>query len=335
MSGQNPQLICTVDPYEFLQIIRNPDGTIIRNPNRYPNISAAPDSNLSTAVLSKDIHINQSNNTWARIFLPRQALDNSSNNKLPLIIYCHAGGFIHCSAASTIFHDFCSDLAAQIPAVVGSVDYRLAPEHRLPAAYDDAVEALHWIKTAQDDWLRSYADLANCFIMGSSSGGNIAYHVGLRVAEEADNLRPMKIRGLILHQPYFGGTEMSRSEIRLANNPRLPQSVSDLMWELALPIGVDRDHEYCNPTTGNGSRLFDVQVGAVRAQEWKILVIGCDGDPLIDRQIEVVNVLRRKGVQVVVEFGVGGYHLIHILEQSKAKELHAILKNFVLHWVQP
>ena len=316
----------TVDAYEYLQIIKNSDGTITRNPNRYPNTLTTPDPDHPTLVLSKDIHINQSKNTWVRIFIPRNTPDTFSNKKLPLLVYYHAGGFIHCSAASTIFHNFCTKIVIDLHVVIASVEYRLAPEHRLPAAYDDAVEALHWIKTTHDKWLKEYADFSNCYIMGSSSGGNIAYLAGLRVAAEVDHFEPlMIIKGLILHQPFFGGTQRTGSELRLVNDPRLPQSVLDLMWDMSLPIGVDRDHEYCNPTVMGGSKLLD----QIKRLGWKVLVIGCDGDPLIDRQIELVRMLEAKSVQVVGHFSVGGYHMVHVTDPSKAEALHAVLKGFI------
>ncbi|KAH9329423.1 hypothetical protein KI387_001531, partial [Taxus chinensis] len=51
-----------------------------------------------------------------------------------------------------------------IGAVVVSVNYRLAPEHRLPAAYDDSIEVLQWLRSSRpqsDPWLNAYADLNN------------------------------------------------------------------------------------------------------------------------------------------------------------------------------
>lgn len=119
----------TVDAYEYLQIINNLDDTITRNPNRYPNTLATQDLDHPTLVLSKDIHINQSKNTWVRIFVPGNTPDTFSNKKLPLLVYYHAGGFIHCSAASTIFHNFCTKIVADLHVVIASVEYRLAPEH--------------------------------------------------------------------------------------------------------------------------------------------------------------------------------------------------------------
>ena len=328
MSGQTPPAPIT-DPFEYLQVVLNPDGTLTRNFNSIPCVPPKPnDPQALTPVLSKDVPINPSNNTWARIFLPREALDSSSlANKLPLVVYYHGGGFILLSADMVIFHDSCSDLAKTVPAVVISVDYRLAPEHRLPAAYDDGVEALHWIKTTQEQWLRNYADLSNCFLMGSSAGGNIAYHVGLRAAGVVHELEPLKIKGLILHHPFFGGSQRSASELRLMNDPVLPPIVSDLMWDLSLPInGIDREHEYCNPTVDGGSKDLE----KMKSLGWKVLVNGCDGDPLIDRQMEVVKLMEGKGVQVVGNFRVGGFHGEEDFDPSKAHVMHMVVKDFIM-----
>lgn len=313
----------SMDPYQRLQIVLNADGTMTRL-LKVPETPPTSDPSLRSPVLSKDIPINQSNNTWVRLFLPREAFDNSPT-KLPLVVLYHGGGFILFSAAASLCHDFCVNMAIELRVIIASVDYRLAPEHRLPAAYDDAVEALHWIKTAQDDWLRKYADFSSCFLMGSSAGGNIAYHAGLRAAKEVGHLEPLNIRGLILQQPFFGGIQRSGSELRLINDPFLPPCVSDLMWELSLPIGVDRDHEYCNPTVGGGSKLIE----KIKVLGWRIFVSGCDGDPLFDRQVELVKMLEQKCVQVVAHFGVGGCHGVEYFDPTKAMPWFRLVKDFI------
>uniref|UniRef100_A0A7N2N6G6 Alpha/beta hydrolase fold-3 domain-containing protein n=1 Tax=Quercus lobata TaxID=97700 RepID=A0A7N2N6G6_QUELO len=177
-------------------------------------------------------------------------------------------------------HDFCFNMALQLSAVVVSVEYRLAPEHRLPAAYDDAVEALHWIKCTQEKLLRDFADYSKCFLMGTSAGGNIAYQVGLHASTAIV----------------------------------LPLCSTDLIWKLALPIGVDRDHEYCNPTVGGG---FD----QIRELGWWVVVTGCDGDPLIDRQMELVEMLKKKGVKVEAQLNEGDHHGVELMDATKANAL--------------
>ncbi|TKY45086.1 Carboxylesterase 1 [Spatholobus suberectus] len=315
----------TVDPYHHLQILRNPDGSFTRLHDAVPR--TPPSSDPTLPVLTKDLTINQPNNTWLRLFLPRIALSSSNPNptKLPLIVFFHGSGFVVLSAASSMFHDFCVEMANTAEAVVASVDYRLAPEHRPPASYDDAVEALRWIGRSQDEWLTQYADYSKCYLMGNSAGATIAYHAGLRAAEVVNDLEPLKIQGLILRQPFFGGTQRTKSELRLEHNPLIPLCVTDLMWELALPIGADRGHEYCNLRAGNGVEKLD----KMRELGWRVLVSGNGGDPLVDREKELAQLMEEKGVQVVKDFEEEGFHGIELFELSKANQLIALVKGFI------
>ncbi|KAE8022390.1 hypothetical protein FH972_008192 [Carpinus fangiana] len=273
-SSPNP----TMDPYQSLQIVLNPDGTMTRL-LKIPETTPTSDPSLDIPVLSKDIPINQSNNTWVRLFLPREAFDNSPT-KLPVVVNYHGGGFILFSAASSVFHDFCVNMATELRVIIASVD---------------------------------------------SAGGSIAYHAGLRAAAEIDHLEPLKIRGLILQQPFFGGIQRAGSELTHINDPFLPPCVTDLMWELSLPIGVDRDHEYCNPTVGGGSMLLE----KIKVLGWRIFVSGCDGDPLFDRQVELVKMLEQKGVYVSGHFGVGDFHGVEYGDPTKAKAWFRIVKDFI------
>ncbi|KAH9647369.1 putative carboxylesterase 120 [Citrus sinensis] len=302
----------------------NSDGTMIRNHSLYPNTAATPDPNDDTIALSKDVPVNQSNNTWVRIFLPRQALDSSTDTKFPLVVYTHGGGLLLLSAATKIYHDLCSEIAARVPAIIVSVDYRLAPEHRLPAAYDDAVEVLQWVKTTQEHWLRQYADFSSCFIMGDSGGGNIAYHAALQAAAQVDDLLPLKIKGLILLKPFFGGVKRTESELRLANQPILPPPQTDFTWQLALPIGADRDHEYSNPIVGGGSKFLD----QFRLLGWKVMVTGGSEDTLFDRQVELAKLMEQKGVNVVSYFDDSPHDMIG--DPVKLEALYVNIKKFIL-----
>ena len=159
--------------------------------------------------------------------------------------------------------------------------------------------------------------------MGESAGGNIAYTAGLRAAAEVDQIKPLKIKGLILIQPFFGGTKRTPSEVRLAEDQTLPLPITDLMWNLSLPVGVDRDYEYSNPTIKGGAKILD----RIKALGWKVAVFGVEGDPLVDRERELVGLLQHKGVQVVGLFYQGGRHGIFVGDPSMSVKVFDLLKT--------
>ncbi|KAI3931217.1 hypothetical protein MKW92_036494 [Papaver armeniacum] len=310
----------TMNPYEILGIIHDPaTDTLTRNsPNPITNSNDDPDT--------KDIGLNPENKTWIRIFKPSQ-FEHNQEKLLPLIIYFHGGGFILCNANSKIFHNFCKSMANQLSAIVLSVEYRLAPENRLPAAYEDAVESLVWVQNQALDaingepWLRNYGNFSKCFIMGCSAGGNIAYNSCLGASEL--DLAPVKICGLVLNQPYFGGVERSKSELRLVNDKKLPLVVNDLLWELGLPVGVDRDHVYCNPFVDEN---LERKLMFIR----RCLVTCSNEDPLVDRDIQFVKMLEGKGVKVMSWIEEFGFHGMAHSDPVKAQELLKVVKDFIL-----
>ncbi|KAK7314937.1 hypothetical protein VNO77_33469 [Canavalia gladiata] len=322
MANQTTTQSQLIDPYDHMGIVLNPDGTLTRL-REIPN--TPPSSDPTLPILTKDFTVNSSNNTWLRLFLPRFALSSNPNKKLPLILFFHGSGFIVASAANTIFHDFCILMSETAEAVVASVEYRLAPEHRLPAAYDDAAEALAWIRTSEDEWLTRHVDYSNCYLMGNSAGATIAYYAGLRAASEARDLEPLKIRGLILRQPFFGGTERTESELRLENDAVIPLRATDLLWELALPVGADREHEYSNFRAGGGAG----KVGKVRELGWRVLVSGNEGDPLVDREKEFVAFLEENGLHVVSDFDEDGSHGVEFADPQKAKRVVDLVQGFI------
>uniref|UniRef100_A0A7C8ZGE1 Carboxylesterase n=1 Tax=Opuntia streptacantha TaxID=393608 RepID=A0A7C8ZGE1_OPUST len=157
-----------IDPYQRAHIIPNPNGTITRLHEFFPTVPPSL-SNSSSLSLSKDVPLNPEKHSWVRIFLPS---GSGRPAKLPILIFAHGGGFVLYSAASRVFHEFCSNAASRLGALVISVEYRLAPEHRLPAAYDDVLEALSWVKQGKDEWVKERGNFSNCVLTGQSAGAN-------------------------------------------------------------------------------------------------------------------------------------------------------------------
>ncbi|KAL0401255.1 UNVERIFIED_CONTAM: putative carboxylesterase 18 [Sesamum latifolium] len=218
------------------------DGTINRRVLRLVDIKAsAPATKLikGTRVSTSDVPVDPSRNLWFRLFVPA---DGGSDKLLPLIVYFHGGGFTNFGPDSQSFDDLCSRLAAEAPAVVASVNYRLAPEHRYPCQYEDGFDALKFINTQNYAVLPATTDLSRCFIAGDSAGGNIAHHVTFRACRDRHELDRLKIVGLVGLQPFFGGEERTGSELRLTSTPMLNVEHTDWMWRCFLPEGADRNH---------------------------------------------------------------------------------------------
>jgi acetyl esterase len=100
-----------------------------------------------------------------------------TQNALPGLVYIHGGGW---TIGDLDTHDvLCRSLCLQADVVVVSVDYRMGPEHKFPAAYDDSVAAFHWTVANAD---KLGIDPSRIAIGGDSAGGNLsaAACLGLR-----------------------------------------------------------------------------------------------------------------------------------------------------------
>ncbi|KAM0009679.1 putative carboxylesterase [Helianthus anomalus] len=316
------------DPYEHLKIIKNQDGTLTRL-MKIPQLPATGDVDLlpGQTVVSKDVTLDATKNTWVRIFRPVKIPSNDNKiARLPLVIYFHAGGWINFQVSDRVNHETMNKLAFEVPVIAVAVNYRLAPETRLPGQYDDAMDALNWVKKQATDpngepWITEYVDFSRVFLYGTSCGANIVLHTALRVINQ--DISPLTIAGIILCEPFIGGKKRTRSELKMAADLLFPLPVIDLLWELALPNGTDRDHRFCNP-------LADQQVKKKMEKLGRCLVIGFGGDPLIDRQQELVQMMVMQGVVVEARFDDVGFHGIEIVDPKRADAILSFVKEFIL-----
>jgi acetyl esterase len=101
--------------------------------------------------------------------IPVRVYDPDPEETSPVVAYFHGGGFVFMNVDT---HDrVCRRLANAAKAVVVSVDYRLAPEHRFPAALDDCMAVTHWLT---DHAAELAGDPTRIAVAGDSAGGNLA-----------------------------------------------------------------------------------------------------------------------------------------------------------------
>uniref|UniRef100_A0ACD5V675 Uncharacterized protein n=1 Tax=Avena sativa TaxID=4498 RepID=A0ACD5V675_AVESA len=276
--------------------------------------SVPPGHDAATGVVSKDVPLSPS--SFARLYLPPGA---GAGKKLPVMVYFHGGGFVIGSAASAAYHRCLNDLAASCGAVAVSVDYRLAPEHPLPAAYDDSLAALRWVLSAADPWIAEHGDLARVFLAGDSAGGNICHHLAMQ-----QDFRG-KLKGIVLIHPWFWGKEPIGEEPRRGNTGGVEEKG---LWEFVCPDAADgADDPRMNPTAAGAPGLEKLACE-------KVMVCVAEGDFLRWRgRAYAEAATRARGPEPAVELfeseGVG--HVFYLYEPAtdKARELLDKIVAFV------
>ncbi|KAL6641155.1 hypothetical protein ACP70R_019336 [Stipagrostis hirtigluma subsp. patula] len=251
-------------------------------------VSAGTDA--ATGVTSKDVVIDAGTGTGAglaaRLFIPANALGEPAT-RLPLLVYFHGGVFAVHSAFSPAHTRLLNALVSAAGAVAVSVEYRLAPEHPVPAAYDDAWAALTWAVAScagqgPEPWLAAHGDASRLFVAGDSAGGNIAHNVTLRAGMSGGALPGgARIEGMVLMHPYFRGEARLPSE---GTDPRALQT-SRRIWSLVCAGRYGLDHPCINPL-------------AMPAKDWaalgcrRAMVTVAELDSMRDRGRRYVEALR-------------------------------------------
>jgi acetyl esterase len=223
----------------------------------------------------------------ARLYAPDSAADVG-----PLLVYYHGGGFV---IGELDTHDSdCRFLAHHAGLRVLSVGYRLAPEHRFPAGYDDAIAAFRYAADHADEL---GADPARIAVGGDSAGGNLAAGVAQRGAREAaSNGGAVPVFQLLIY-PWLDLSSKRRSHQLFAEGYYL--SVPELEW--FADLYVENPDELRDPRC---SPLLAHDLHGVAPA----YVITAGFDPLRDEGEEYVARLRSVGVPVVLRRHPGLIH---------------------------
>ncbi len=145
----------------------------------------------------------------------------------PVLLYLHGGGFVLGGLDS--HDDVCAEISDRAYVAVVGVEYRLAPEHPFPAAFDDAWAVLQHLAK----------DYGTIVIGGDSAGGNLAAAIAIKARDAGGP----KIAGQVLIYPGLGGDLNSGSYVTQANAPGL--TTRDVLYYRDTYKGYG--HKYAEP----------------------------------------------------------------------------------------
>jgi acetyl esterase len=203
----------------------------------------------------------------------------------PIMLFFHGGGFVLGDLDS---HDpFCAEVARRLDLPVIAVDYRLAPEHRWPAAPDDCEAAARWIATGPAELGRGVSSLV---LAGDSAGGTLTI-VSAMALRDAPAAVPV-----IAQWPIYPATD------REGDYPSMDQfgdgyflTREGMRW-CAEAYGADHDHWRASPLLGD------------QADMPPTLVLAAGLDPLRDQGRAYAAATIRAGVPTVFREAVGNIH---------------------------
>jgi acetyl esterase len=245
----------------------------------------------------------------ARLYRPSAAPD------LPVLVWFHGGGMVVGDLTTADWG--CRELCMQADAAVVSVAYRLAPEHRFPAAPEDAYAATCWVAAHAAEL---GIDAARMSVGGDSAGGNLAA-VTCQLARDRGGLR---LRSQLLVYPGTGNDLSYPSVEEFADGPILTRA--SMMWFNA--------HYH-----GDGGGELDVRASPALAADLGGLppafVVTAEVDPLRDAGEHYAGLLARAGVLTALKRYNGAFHGFFTWgpEMAKTREAVADAARFLrLSW---
>jgi acetyl esterase len=214
-----------------------------------------------------------------RIYHPQDAAITSvAHQGRPVIVYFHGGGWVVGSIAS---HDgLCRRLCNQSSCIVISVDYRLAPEHKYPAAVDDCFAATQWVA---EHAAELGGDSRRLAVAGDSAGGNLAAVVALLARDRGG---PAIARQVLIY-PITDYMPDSDSYRRKGRDYFLTTETIAWFWEQYLS----------DPDQGRDWRASPMWAADLRGLP-PALVLVAEFDPLYDEGIAYADRLEAAGVPV-------------------------------------
>lgn len=219
-----------------------------------------------------------------RIYTP----EGTAGQPLPVIVYIHGGGWV--IADLDTYEASAMALAKKTGAIVASVEYRHAPEHRFPAAHDDTFAAYQWVLQNAGQF---GGDPRRVAIAGESAGGNMAINVAIR-ARDTNVQAPLH---MLLVYPV-AGTNLNTPSYQ-QNQNAVPLSKAAIEWFVQNTISQPADLQ---------DPRLDIVGRANVAGLPPATIINAEIDPLASDGLLLTEKLRAAGVRTTYQPYAGVTH---------------------------
>ncbi|HMC68154.1 MAG TPA: alpha/beta hydrolase [Mycobacteriales bacterium] len=236
--------------------------------------------------------------------IPVRIYRPAAEGPVPTIVFFHGGGFV---IGDLDTHDDHGRLLCRdVNAVVVSVDYRLAPEHKFPAGFEDCFAATQW---AADSISSLGGDAARLAVAGDSAGGNLAAAVALAARE-----RGPSIAAQLLIYPGVDFTDDDTHASRIENAEGYFLTADDMVWF--------REHYIADEhvTDPRASVLHAADLSGVAPA---VIGVG-EYDPLRDEGEAYAKKLSDAGVEVTLHRFDGMVHGFYGMGVLSAKAADAV-----------
>jgi acetyl esterase/lipase len=198
----------------------------------------------------------------------------------PLLVYFHGGGWVF---GNLDVHDtMCRILTNAVNCIIVSVDYRLAPEHKFPAAPEDCYAATRWVAENAAGFNGDPRRIAVC---GDSAGGNLATAVALMARDRGG---PRLVYQVLIY-PITNYSFDTPSYQDKTPGYSLTKDEMVWFWEQYLAAGDDGKHPYASPLQAQDLRSLP-----------PAMVITAEYDPLLDEGEQYAARLQEVGNRVTL-----------------------------------
>ncbi|CAM0951714.1 unnamed protein product [Alopecurus aequalis] len=276
-----------------------------------------PGFDAATGVTSKDVVIDGATGVFVRLYVPDLPGSDTQSKKLPILVYFHGGGLVLGSASSPLYHRYLNSLVSKAGVLAVSVNYRLAPEHPIPAAYEDSWTALTWAASRDDPWLSEHGDRGKIFLAGDSGGANVVHNMTI-MASTRDSL-PLgtQLEGAIVLHPMFGGKEPVDGEVMHM------RKLMEKLWTLICPESIGLDDPRLNPMARGAPSLQKLPCR-------KLLVCSAERDFARPRAVAYYEAVQASGWRGTVEWldSVGEEH-VFFLHKPECDESLKLMERIV------